>query len=416
MGSTSRGTALESRRIADRYRMIRSATERLCTPLETEDYVIQSMPDVSPTRWHIAHVTWFFETFVLIPHVAGYEPLNDAYSFLFNSYYNAVGDQFPRPRRGLISRPTVREVFEYRAHVDDGMNRLLENEEELSAEILPVIELGLHHEQQHQELMLMDIKHVFSCNPLFPAYAERSGKGEDRPPSPPQWIDHDGGVRTIGHEGDRFSYDNEGPPHSVFVGPFRIGSRLVTNGEFLEFIEAGQYEKPECWLSDGWATVQSEGWRAPLYWLRREDECDRSAPVAHMSYFEAEAYATWAGARLATEAEWEVAARGRPVEGNFVEEGRWHPAPLDRRAEGPGPHQMFGDLWEWTQSSYSPYPGYRPAAGALGEYNGKFMCNQYVLRGGCCATPKSHIRPTYRNFFPAHGRWMFAGLRLARDA
>ncbi len=409
---------------ATTYRTVRDATERLCEPLSREDYVVQSMPDVSPTKWHLAHVSWFFETFVLKPHATGYRPARPEFEYLFNSYYNAVGEQYPRPRRGLLTRPTVDEVYEYRAAVDAAMLALLEEDDH---DLATLVELGLNHEQQHQELILMDIKHVLSCNPLHPAYRPAP---EARSLAAPglEWIERDESVRWIGHQGDGFAYDNESPRHRVLVPAFRIASRPVTNGEFLEFIRDGGYRTPTLWLADGWSTVEREEWQAPLYWIRRDGAwheftlgglraLDPAAPVCHVSYFEADAYATWAGARLPTEAEWETVAREQPVEGNFLEQDALGPRAAPADAGGAAaPVQLFGDVWEWTRSPYQPYPGYRANPGALGEYNGKFMCNQQVLRGGSFASPASHLRATYRNFFYPHCRWQFAGLRLARDA
>lgn len=412
---------------AERYRRVRRDTERLCSPLVCEDYVVQSMPDVSPTKWHLAHTAWFFETFLLSPQAPGYVPFNPNFAYLFNSYYVAVGDRHCRQNRGLLSRPTVAEVYDYRRHVDDAMERFLIGlaEGELRR-LKPVIELGLHHEQQHQELMLMDIKHVFWVNPMRPAYRERSLPVGGSRATPMTWINLHGGVRSIGHDGDGFAFDNEGPRHRVLVEPFQLGSRLVTNGEYKAFVDDGAYRRAELWLSLGWATAQAEEWQAPLYWIRDGGggwsnhtlaglrPVDDHEPVCHVSYFEADAYARWAGARLPMEAEWEVASEGVATDGNFVESGTFHPAPAGGGRDGP--EQMFGDAWEWTGSPYLAYPGYRPAPGALGEYNGKFMCNQFVLRGGCCATPADHIRRTYRNFFPPDARWQFGGIRLARDA
>jgi ergothioneine biosynthesis protein EgtB len=429
--------------LTERFAAVRRFTERLCDGLATEDFVVQSMPDVSPTKWHLAHTSWFFETFILREHLRGYRPLNDGYAFLFNSYYVHAGERHCRAQRGYISRPTVAEVFEYRRYVDEHMHRLLESADGAGmATLAPLVEIGLHHEQQHQELMVTDLKHVFGVNPLRPAYREREAEA-GRDALPLEWLGFDGGVCWIGHEGEGFSYDNEGPRHRQFLQPFRLANRLVTNGEYLQFIGDGGYRRPELWLSMGWATAQENGWTEPFYWERRDGgwmlftmsgmrEVDPAEPVCHLSYFEADAYARWAGARLPTEAEWEVAAGSAPSPGgrsgsagggtgngagrgaNLVERERFHPAP----AEGePGTLlQMYGDVWEWTQSQYTPYPGYRPAPGALGEYNGKFMCNQFVLRGGSCATSETHIRPTYRNFFPPDATWQFTGLRLATDA
>ena len=416
-----------SRTLCERYLAVRRWTERLCEPLATEDYVVQSMPDVSPTKWHLAHTSWFFETFLLTPHDASYRPFHPSFSYLFNSYYVTVGDRHCRQNRGLLSRPTVQDVYAYRRHVDEAMTRWFDEIERSQAkrqELLGVIELGLHHEQQHQELMLTDIKHVFWVNPLRPAYQPRPQR-ETVPVPPMKWEQFAAGVRAIGHDGNGFCFDNELPRHREFLEPFQLASRLVTNGEYLQFIEDGGYRRGDLWLSAGAATVQQEQWEAPLYWLRQDGRwwhhtlaglrpVEEDEPVCHVSYFEADAYARWAGARLPTEAEWETAAEDVSIDGNLVERGALHPLPL---ADGTmGLHQMFGDVWEWTRSQYSPYAGYQPAAGALGEYNGKFMCNQFVLRGGSCATPASHIRRTYRNFFPPDARWQFAGIRLARDA
>jgi ergothioneine biosynthesis protein EgtB len=406
-----------------RYHDVRRTTERLCAPLSAEDQVVQAMPDVSPTKWHQAHVSWFFDTFLLEPHLPGYAPVHPAYRVLFNSYYNGVGPQFSRPDRGHLSRPSVAEVQAYRAWVDRGMAALLEGVAgERLAELVPLLELGLNHEQQHQELILTDIKYNLGVNPLHPAYhAIVPPRGAE--PARLRWRGHAGGVQPIGHNGAGFAFDNEGPRHSVYLQPFRIADRLVTNGEYLEFMDAGGYRTAPLWLSEGWRTVQERGWQAPLYWERRDDRwwthtlsgllpLDPHGPLAHVSYFEAEAYARWHGVRLPTEQEWEHAAAGERVRGNFQETGVFHPLPL--QAAGGG--QVFGDVWEWTQSAYAPYPGYRTAPGAVGEYNGKFMVNQMVLRGGSCVTPQSHIRVSYRNFFPPDARWQFSGIRLAADA
>lgn len=410
----------------ERYQNIRSFTEQLCEPLATEDYVIQSMPDVSPTKWHLAHVSWFFETFLLFPAISEYRSLHPQYAYLFNSYYNTIGERHCRPNRGLISRPTVKETYQYRKYVDEHVLDLLEKiDEQRLMGLAFIITLGFHHEQQHQELILTDIKHVFSCNPLYSTYKKRPPVNASSIP-PMEWVAFPEGIYWIGHEGEGFAFDNEGPRHREFVQPFQLASRLVTNGEYLKFIEDGGYQNPLLWLSEGWATVRAEEWQAPLYWERRDGrwwtmtlsglrEVDMAEPVCHVSYYEADAYARWAGARLPTEAEWEVAARDVPIEGNFVENGLYHPAPLNASSTGGKLAQMYGDVWEWTQSSYSPYPRFRPGPGAIGEYNGKFMCNQYVLRGGSCATSRSHIRPTYRNFFPANAQWQFMGIRLARE-
>jgi ergothioneine biosynthesis protein EgtB len=405
----------------ERYRSVRAFTEELCAPLATEDYLIQAMADVSPPKWHLAHTSWFFETFILMPLAPGYRLFDSAYGHLFNSYYETVGRFFPRAQRGLLARPTVEEVYAYRAHVDAAMLELLASAPaELGSELAARTELGLQHEQQHQELLLTDIKFNFSINPLRPAY--RTGLSRDQSPRPAAgWLAQPGGVREIGHAGNGFAFDNETPRHRVFLEACELAANPVSNGEFLEFIEAGGYGRTDLWLSEGWGTVRREGWEAPLYWeeidgawwiftLDGLHPLDPSEPVCHVSFFEADAYARWRGARLPTEAEWECAAEAVKPEGNFVESGRLHPG---------GPEaggRLFGDVWEWTASSYAPYPGFRPLPGSLGEYNGKFMCNQYVLRGGSCATSASHIRATYRNFFRAGDRWQFSGLRLAKDS
>jgi ergothioneine biosynthesis protein EgtB len=403
-----------------RYRAVREATEKLCAPLSAEDCQAQSMTDASPAKWHLAHTSWFFETFVLQAAATGYRPFHPQYNFLFNSYYNAVGARHPRPARGVLTRPPLEEIYAYRRHVDERMLALLEGRAGAADGLAPVIELGLNHEQQHQELILTDIKHLLSLNPLAPIYRER----ETRPAgeaAPLAWREYGGGLCAVGHAGEGFAFDNEGPRHRVYLEPFALATRLVTNGEFLDFITDGGYERPELWLSDGWDAAQNGGWRAPLYWQERDGawgaftlsgprEVRAEEPVCHVSFYEADAYARWAGARLPTEFEWEAAAGGAEVAGNFAESEIFHPAP----AQSSDHTQFFGDAWEWTQSGYAPYPGYRPAAGALGEYNGKFMCNQIVLRGGSCATPHSHIRASYRNFFPPSARWQFSGIRLAK--
>jgi len=406
-----------------RYRAVRGQTERLCEPLVAEDYVVQSMPDVSPTKWHLAHTSWFFETFILTPHARGYRIFDEHFAYLFNSYYVTVGDRHCRQNRGLLSRPTVAQVYDYRRHVDLAMLAFLESLGPAELEALePVIEIGLHHEQQHQELILTDVKHVFWVNPMRPAYRPQKPSGHEEAP-PMRWETFDGGLVEIGHDGTGFAFDNESPRHRTFLEPFRLASRLVTNGEYEQFIEDGVYRRPDLWLSMGAATVQREQWEAPLYWIRQDGQwwhhtlaglrpVEDAEPVCHVSYFEADAYARWAGARLPSEEEWEFASGSVSIGGNFVESGSFHPQPA---REAHGLSQMCGDVWEWTRSAYLPYPGYQPPAGALGEYNGKFMCNQFVLRGGSCATPLDHIRRTYRNFFPPDARWQFMGFRLARD-
>ncbi|HET9419293.1 MAG TPA: ergothioneine biosynthesis protein EgtB [Chthoniobacterales bacterium] len=422
-----------------RFHEVRDFTLGLTSGLAPEDCVVQSMPDVSPTKWHLAHTTWFFETFVLKQWLPGYRSQIPEYAYLFNSYYNAAGDMHRRDLRGLIARPTVAQAHRYRALIDEEIDRLLSSaDDRLFLEIEPVLTLGIHHEQQHQELLLTDIKHVFAQNPLFPVYRERKIDNREAAHVPQQFIEFDESTIAIGHDGDGFAYDNESPRHRALILPFALANRPVTNAEFLEFIEDNGYSRPEFWLSLGWATINEQRWRAPLYWMERDGEwwnftlsglrqINPDEPVTHISYFEADAYANWAGARLATEFEWERAAADVPVDGNFVESETFHPQPWHRHpADDHGLeahamkqdrhlHQIFGDVWEWTRSAYSPYPGYRAAPGALGEYNGKFMCNQYVLRGGSCATSRTHIRKTYRNFFQPEKRWQFTGIRLARD-
>jgi ergothioneine biosynthesis protein EgtB len=406
--------------LLDRYQQVRQISEKICQPLAIEDYTIQSMPDVSPPKWHLAHTTWFFETFVLLPHLPGYTVFDPQFGYLFNSYYEAVGARHPRHQRGLLSRPTVLEVYRYRTHVDRAMTTLL-SQTSTPTDLADLIVLGLHHEQQHQELLLTDIKHILALNPLHPIYRDDLEVQHDATDSTCEWLTYPSGLYEIGHAGDEFAFDNESPRHQTYVRDYRLGSRLVTNGEFLEFIRAGGYQQSKYWLAEGWMNVQACQWQAPLYWesidgewwvmtlggLRRLDERE---PVCHVSFYEADAYATWKGKRLPTEAEWEIATSNLPQVGNFLDSDLLHPTPsLDLN------HQFFGDVWEWTQSAYLPYPGFKIADGAIGEYNGKFMCNQMVLRGGSCATSANHLRPTYRNFFPPATRWQFAGIRLASD-
>ena len=407
--------------LQQRYLEVRRQTESLCQPLETEDYVVSTMTDVSPTKWHLAHTSWFFETFVLAPFDQSYVTPNPKYAFLFNSYYVQAGERHCRAQRGLVTRPTVAEVFAYRAHVDEALVALIDaiaGDEEHPA--LPVIELGLHHEQQHQELMLTDIKHVFWMNPLRPAYAPRAVAPSEH--TPQGWRGIDAGIYRIGFEGRGFAFDNESPTHRVFVDAFQLADRLVTNSEYLAFIEDRGYHRPELWLSNGWARVREENWEAPLYWEPTTDgwtefslagvhPINPAEPVCHVSHYEADAYARWAGARLPTEAEWEIAAASEPVDGNFVDARLFHPAPAPA---GDGLRQLYGDIWQWTASAYLAYPGFAPAPGAIGEYNGKWMSDQWALRGASCATPRSHARLTYRNFFPSDARWQFMGIRLAR--
>ncbi len=405
------------------FRETRRFTEKLASPLEPEDCVIQSMPDVSPTRWHMAHTTWFFETFLLRDAIPGYVPHDPAYSVLFNSYYNGVGEQFPRDQRGFLSRPTVRQVLEYRRAVNEQVEDLLLRGDKLPDSLLDVVEIGINHEQQHQELIVTDIKHVLSCNPLLPAY-DAALLPRPESPAPRGWTEFEGGVHEIGHEGGSFAFDNEGPRHKVYLEDFSLRNSPVTNREYSEFVADGGYRDPRHWLSAGWSWVKQAGLERPLYWRRHEgkmreftlgglaDICGSDLPLCHVSYFEADAYARWAGARLPTEAEWETAALPAPLLGNFADVGRLHPGGSGSAAS---PTRMFGDVWEWTQSAYDAYPGYSAPSGALGEYNGKFMCGQFVLRGGSCATPAGHIRRTYRNFFPPDARWQFSGIRLAKQ-
>ena len=404
------------------YSRVREASLAVCKPLEIEDYVVQSMPDASPAKWHLAHTSWFFEQFLLKPRLPDYPPFQASFEFLFNSYYQAVGPMHQRPERGLLTRPTVKEVLAYRRHVDDHMLKLLDLRGESDDSLTPLVTLGLNHEQQHQELMLTDIKHLFSRNPLLPAYTTKPAPASGmRGSTPLRFQNFAGGVREIGATGKHFCFDNETPRHRTLVEPYALGDRLVTNGEYLEFVRDGGYRRAELWLSDGWSTINQENWTRPFYWapsldaeftLRGLQPLDEHAPVCHLSYYEADAFARWAKARLPTEAEWEMAAESLPVRGNLLHTEALRPLSA---SDQPGLRQMFGDVWEWTASPYVAYPGYRPAAGALGEYNGKFMCNQLVLRGGSCVTPADHVRTTYRNFFYPQARWQFMGVHLARD-
>ncbi len=415
-----------------RYDAVRAQSLALAAPLSDADATVQSMDDASPAKWHLAHTTWFFEAFVLGPNVPGYRSPDARYRYLFNSYYEAVGARHPRPRRGMLTRPTLDEVLAYRAHVDAAMQRLLAGG--VPEAVGRLVTLGLHHEQQHQELLLTDVLHLFAQNPLCPPYAApRPTSAVRGAPHAPGWADFGGGPVQIGRtdDGTAFMFDCEGPRHTVWLEPYALATHPVTNREWLAFMEDGGYRQPTLWLSDGWAWVQREGIDAPLYW--RADEADSAsgwrrmslhglvpvdpdAPVAHLSFYEADAYARWTGARLPTEAEWEHAAEGLPVQGNFAGRGALCPLPDDGIAPAGSLRQMFGDVWEWTASPYGPYPGFRPAAGAVGEYNGKFMCSQMVLRGGSCVSPEGHLRATYRNFFYPHQRWQFTGVRLARAA
>ncbi|WP_408607631.1 ergothioneine biosynthesis protein EgtB [Candidatus Nitrosoglobus terrae] len=414
-----------------RYQQVRQLSERLCQPLASEDYVIQTVPDVSPPKWHLAHTSWFFEQFILIPNLKGYSPFHPMYGYLFNSYYESAGQFWPRFQRGLLSRPTVAEIYEYRQHIDENMASLaiqMEAKEEWETLITPLIELGVNHEQQHQELLLADLKHIFATNPLRPAYQKlaRSDLKEGAEIKGLDWCKFKGGLFFIGHVGKDFAYDNEGPSHQVYLQPFRLARRLITNGEYLAFMEAGGYQEPRYWLSDGWSFARQQNWQAPLYWEQQHENwwymtlngmrpVWKEAPVCHLSYYEADAYARWVGYRLPTEAEWEMAAQTLPCQGNFLDSGMLQPLPASIIA-GDTLDQVFGDVWEWTGSPYIPYPGYQPLSGAMSEYNGKFMCNQMILRGGSCLSTRDHLRASYRNFFPPHSRWQFTGLRLATDA
>jgi ergothioneine biosynthesis protein EgtB len=407
------------------YQHVRSTTESLCSTLQTEDFVVQTMEEVSPTKWHLAHTNWFFEEFVLSKADHSYQSLNPLYSYLFNSYYIQAGDRWSRPQRGMLTRPTVQETFDYRSHVDSAMRDFIATVDDSAFEkYAPIIEIGLNHEQQHQELLLTDIKHVLSMNPLRPVFSEQEAEAS-RHPDAIQWIEFDEGVYEIGHGDESFCYDNETPRHKQFIHSFAFADRLVTNKEYLEFVNDGGYERIELWLSDGSARMEQEAWKAPLYWQKQGEEwfvftlngyqkLNLNEPVVHVSHYEADAYARWLGKRLPTEAEWELASRCVQIEDAYPNLRLFHPRTLKHKAGDPI-QQMFGDVWQWTQSPYTPYPGYKAEEGAIGEYNGKFMANQMVLRGGSVATPADHIRPTYRNFFHAHARWQFSGIRLAQS-
>jgi ergothioneine biosynthesis protein EgtB len=419
-------TTIEGRRVLEnRLLDVRRLSHELAAPLSAEDMTVQAMEDASPTKWHLAHVTWFFETFILAKHLPHYRPFDDTFNYCFNSYYESQGPRQPRPKRGVLTRPSSERVMAYRAHVDEGLVKLFTLGVEPESEIARLIEVGINHEQQHQELLLTDILALFAANPLRPAYRNPRPRAAALEPSEPGWIDYAGGIRQAGHGGEGFAWDNEAPRHDVLIHPFCLADRLVTNGEWLAFMEDSGYRTASLWLADGWATVNRDEWDAPLYWEQRDGQwlamsleglqpVDRAAPVAHVSYFEADAFARWAGKRLPTEFEWEVAAQDLPVTGNSLATKALRPLPADQDSGGK-PRQMFGDVWEWTQSAYLPYPGYRPPAGALGEYNGKFMVSQQVLRGGSCVTPPGHTRATYRNFFYPQQRWQFMGLRLASE-
>jgi len=406
---------MSSESLSARYRAIRAQTLALIAGLQAEDTVVQSMPDVSPTKWHLAHVSWFFERFILASKQAHYQRFNDNFDHLFNSYYYTAGTMHARARRGLLSRPTLAEVLAYRRHVDDAMLRLIQDDGD--EDLAELTLLGLHHEQQHQELLLTDIKHVFSCNPSLPAMSTSLQTRQSYAVAPYAFSPGKSGVHAIGADTAGFAFDNETPRHDALLHEHRIGVRLVTNGEYREFIQDGAYESPALWLSDGWLLLHKETWCRPLYWnesltheftLGGEQAIDDNAPVCHVSYYEADAFARWAGARLPTEFEWESAAATHAVAGNLLNSGHWHPVAADH-------HQFYGDVWEWTSSAYAPYPGFRPLAGTLGEYNGKFMCNQMTVRGGSCVTARDHIRASYRSFFYPDARWQFLGFRLAKD-
>ena len=409
-------------RLLEDFLKIRRQSEALCRPLSAEDMMVQSCAEASPAKWHLAHTTWFFETFLLREFLPGYREFHPDFRWLFNSYYNSVSDQPEKKLRASFSRPPVDTILAYRRHVEEGMERLLSAppQQEVESRIV----LGLHHEQQHQELLAYDIKHALWTNPLRPGYVDTPFDPGIAATSAMQWMEHEGGLVDIGHAGNGFSFDNELPRHPEYLRPFALGSRLVTCAEYLEFMQDGGYQRPELWLSAGWDAVKAEAWNAPLYWRQSEGswlvytlhgeqplQGLIETPVCHVSYFEADAYAHWAGKRLPTEAEWELAAQGLPVSGNFLETGLLHPRALAASTNEPA--QMYGDVWEWTQSPYIGYPGYRAVPGALGEYNGKFMSGQMVLRGGSAVTPASHIRATYRNFFSPATRWQFSGIRLA---
>ncbi|MDQ2070507.1 ergothioneine biosynthesis protein EgtB [Natronospira bacteriovora] len=417
---TGQAAVTSSAALMARYRAVRKQSEALAAPLSAEDMTVQTMPDVSPTKWHLAHTTWFFERFLLQEQLPGYRVFHPGFDYLFNSYYFTLGQMYQRPDRGLISRPGVEEIMAWRRHVDTAMEALIEQGGE-DEKLGPLILLGTHHEQQHQELILTDIKHVLSANPLRPAYHERT-PGRAAMPGPIEFIAGSEGIHELGFDGGGFAFDNEGPRHRTLLQPHAIANRLITNAEYRDFIRDGGYRDPALWLSDGWATVQQAGWDRPFYWdeeleseftLAGQRALDPYAPVSHVSFYEADAFARWAGHRLPTEAEWEVTAREQPTEGHFVDSGFYHPGGTGQQQRRF--YQLFGDVWEWTASPYAPYPGFRAAAGAVGEYNGKFMCNQMVLRGGSCVTPADHIRVTYRNFFYPPSRWQFTGIRLAKD-
>ena len=409
--------------ILKQFTETRNTSRNLAMPLSDADATVQSMPDASPAKWHLAHTTWFFERMILAPFLTDYREFDPTFNFLFNSYYETIGDRQPRPRRGMITRPSLETVLDYRSHVEAGICRLLSNP--LDPVINKLVSLGCQHEQQHQELLLTDILHLFSQNPLKPAYKDPEPLAVAKDAADQlRWHEFSGGIIEIGHQGAGFHFDCEAPRHRTVVEPYALGHRLITNGEWIDFIEDGGYRQPLHWLASGWDAIRSAGWSMPMYWETRDGEywsmtlrgaqpVDRSAPVTHISYFEADAYATWAGHRLPTEAEWENAATKVPLTGNFADSGRLRPKPAT--GSGEELQQIFGDTWEWTRSPFTPYPGFKIQEGAVGEYNGKFMCGQFILRGGSCVTPPGHIRTTYRNFFPPDARWQFSGMRLAKD-
>lgn len=411
--------------LANRLFETRRLSVELASQLSPEDMTVQAMEDASPTKWHLAHVTWFFENFILIHHLPGYRVFDESFGYCFNSYYESEGPRHPRPSRGVLTRPSSESVLAYRAHVDDGLDRLLAQDDTDTNVIDHLIETGINHEQQHQELLLTDILALFAMNPLRPAYRETEAVRCEDQPEALRWISFPGGIRNVGHDGDGFAWDNEKTQHGVLLRPYKLADRLVTNAEWREFMDDGGYRQATLWFADGWATVNREGWQAPHYWEQRDGEflqmtleglvpINPAAPVCHVSYFEADAFARWAGKRLPSEFEWEVAAAGLSATGNTLSTRAMRPMPAQPRTDD-RPRQMFGDVWEWTQSAYLPYPGFQTAEGALGEYNGKFMVSQHVLRGASCATPGGHSRATYRNFFYPHQRWQFSGLRLAAE-
>ena len=414
---------LSKKNLLRHFKDVRAFSNYLVEPLETEDFVIQASEFASPTKWHLAHTSWFFETFVLEKFEDGFESLHPQYAYFFNSYYLQTGVPFTRAKRGVLSRPTVKEVFEYRQYVNEQLELFIESASDgVWEEAAKVVEIGINHEQQHQELILTDLKYMLGQNPLLPVYRELKKEAAPKAESI-NWISFEEQITEIGNVGDEFTYDNEHPQHRTLVQDFKLSDRLITNGEYLEFMNEGGYSESKLWLDEGWSAVNNNEWKAPLYWFKRDGkwmqftlsgarEIDHNEPVTHVSYYEADAFARWKGVRLPTEQEWERACGDLEIEGNFVEKGSFHPAGVESSPQQL--KQMYGDAWEWTMSAYAPYPNYKPLPGALGEYNGKFMANQYVLRGGSCATSQTHIRKTYRNFFHADARWQFSGIRLAK--